>query len=378
MTHASQTSSHDAAGGAFDAVVALVSRHIAEGQYAGAAVLALSDGATAFEHYSGDAGPGLPSGRDVLWPVASLSKMYAVSTIMALVERGAVSLNLRVCDVLPRYTGGMREEVRLRHLLTHTAGLIYESPRMEAQLAAQVPFDALVEEMLESPLQFRPGTSVAYADFNTLLASHVVATILQRPFAELVRTYTIEPMGLADTFFPTPAAQDRRTATVRGPMAEGTAGAMYNSRHARSLAHPAFAVTATAPDLVRFISHFAPGGPRVHSEATVAAMRRNQTGLLASGSFPGIFAYEQTGPRPWGFGWALQTASTPGAFSDLASAETFGHGGASGCQAFVDPQNGLTIAILTNTHLRTGFEAWFNRLTCIANGLVAALSKKPQ
>ena len=121
----------------------------------------------------------------------------------------------------------------------------------------------------------------------------------------------------------------------------------------RGLAHPAFAVTATARDLARFLAHFAPGGPRIHTEATVKAMARNQTGLADNGSFPGIIGYELEGPRPWGYGWALQTAATPGIFSDLASFSTFGHGGASGCHAFVDPDEGVSVVILTNTHLRT-------------------------
>jgi CubicO group peptidase (beta-lactamase class C family) len=148
---------------------------------------------------------------------------------------------------------------------------------------------------------------------------------------------------------------------------------MYNSRHARSLAHPASAVTSSARDLARFLSHFAPRGPRIHSAATVSAMQRNQTALVETGSFPGILGYEQIGPRPWGFGWALQTAATPGVFSDLASFSSFGHGGASGCQAFIDPDNDIAVVILTNTHLRTGFEAWFNRLMALSNVVVAAL-----
>jgi CubicO group peptidase (beta-lactamase class C family) len=356
-------------------VAHVITRQIASGGYDGAAVIGLVRGEIALEHYAGAAGPDLPAGPDVLWPIASVSKMYAVSTILALVEQGHVTLNMRVCDVLPSYTGGMREEVRLRHLLTHTGGLVYESPEMEARLMAHAPLDGLIDEMLASPLQFKPGTSVAYADNHTLLASHLIAKLMGRPFDALVHEHTLVPMGLNDTFFPTPAREDHRTATVRGPVAVGTSGAMYNSRHARSLAHPAFAVTSTARDLARFLSHFAPGGPRIHSKATVAAMSCNQTGLSAFGSFPGILAYEQVGPRPWGYGWALQTTATTGTFSDLASLSTFGHGGASGCQAFVDPDNDLAVVILTNTHLRTGFEAWFNRLTALSNVVVAALCK---
>jgi CubicO group peptidase (beta-lactamase class C family) len=359
-------------------VANIVSRHVAEGAYNGAAIIGSVGGEIVLEHYAGQAGRDLVSGPAVLWPIASISKMYAVSTILSLVEHGLVSLNMRVCDVIPAYVGCMREEVRLRHLLTHTAGLIAESPVMEARLKAHATLDALIDEMLACAPQFKPGTSVTYADNHTLLASHVVAKLVGVPFDDLVRAQTLLPMGLNDTFFPTPASEDHRTATVRGPMAEATSGAMYNSRHARGLAHPAFAVTSTARDLARFLSHFAPGGPRVHAEATVHAMRNNQTGLSTFCCASGPLAYEQVAPRPWGFGWALQTPSTPGMFSDLTSTSTFGHGGASGCQAFVDPEHDIAVVILTNTHLRTGVEPWFNRLMVLSNGVVSALGTKAQ
>lgn len=323
-----------------------------------------------FEHYEGLAGPGLPSRPDVLWPIASISKLHAVAAILALVERGEISLDVRVCDVLPAYVGDGKEEMRLRHLLTHTGGMIAESPNMERHLVAQAPLATLVEEMMAAPLRFRPGTSAAYADFHTLLAGQVVATATEIPFAQLVHDLVLAPMGLVDTFFPTPAEHDARTATIRGPLADGTAGAMYNSRHARGLPHAAFAVTASARDMVRFLSHFAPGGPRILSEATVRAMTTNQTGLTAFGSFPGILAYEQVGPRPWGYGFALQTRATPGIFSERASFSAFGHGGASGCEAFVDPEHDVTIVVATNTHIRIGADAWFARLHALTNAMM--------
>ena len=66
----------------------LIERHIAEDGFAGAAVLVMKKNKTVFEHYAGMAAPGLPSSADVLWPIASISKMYAVSAIMRLSRNG--------------------------------------------------------------------------------------------------------------------------------------------------------------------------------------------------------------------------------------------------------------------------------------------------
>lgn len=357
-------------------VAQVVAGHIREGGFSGAAVIGSRGGQTALEHYAGEAATGLPSSERVLWPIASISKMYAVSAIMRLVERGEVTLNTLVVDVIPEFTGEMREEVRLRHLLTHTSGLIYESPEMEARLIAETPLEVMVQEAYSAPLRFKPGTSLAYADYNTLVAGRVAEVVTGTLLPELVRSLVLEPMGLQDTFFPTPATEDARVATVRGTMADGTSGAMYNSRYARGLAHPAFAVTATARDLLRFASHFAPNGPRVHSSATVRAMTTNQTGVV-TGIHPSMKGYDSTAPMPWGLGWALQTKWTPALFCELSSFKTFGHGGASGCELLVDPENGIVLAVLTNTHLRVGREGWYRRLQSILNVAFTHLCDTP-
>ena len=347
-------------------VARIVQRHIDEGGFTGAAVIGARRGQIVLEHYAGNAGPGLPSSENVLWPIASISKMYAVSAIMSLVERGEITLNTLVSSVIPAFSGEMREEIRLRHLLTHTSGLIYESPEMEARLIAQTTLEDLIAEALHAPLKFKPGSSLAYADYNTLIAGHLVATVTGKSLETLVDEFVLEPMQLHDTFFPTPASQDSRVATVHGVMAAGTVGAMYNSRYARGLAHPAFAVSATARDLIRFVSHFAPNGPRVHSSSTVQAMTRNQTGVV-TGIHPSMKGYDETAPMPWGLGWALQTEWTPALFCELSSFKTFGHGGASGCEVFVDPESDVILAVLSNTHLLTGRERWYQRLQSVIN-----------
>jgi CubicO group peptidase (beta-lactamase class C family) len=353
-------------------------RHIDTGGFTGAAVVATKRNEIVLEHYNGLAAPGLASSKNVLWPIASISKMYVVSAIMSLIERGEITLNTLASDLLPHFTSDGRETIRLRHLLTHTSGLIYESPEMEERLKAQTPFETLLEEAFRAPLLFKPGSTFKYADYNTLIAGRMVEVITGKNLSSLVRELVLEPMKLKNTFFPTPATEDKRVAIVRGALAEGTGGAMYNSRYARSLPHPAFAVTASAPDLVTFASHFAPGGPRIHSEATVKAMTINQTGVV-TGIHPTMKGYDEQASMPWGLGFALQTEWVPALLCELASFKTFGHGGASGCQVMVDPENEVIVAVLTNTHLNTGREAWYRKLQSLINvSFVEAISAKPK
>ncbi|MFZ9857968.1 MAG: serine hydrolase domain-containing protein [Roseiflexaceae bacterium] len=349
----------------------LVDRYISNDEFAGAAVVAMHHGEVVLEHYAGHASSTSTAHSDTLWPLASISKVFSAATIMRLVEMGVLTLNTRATSVLPEFCGDTREEVRVRHLLTHTAGMIYESPEMAERLRTHTPLADMYAEALTSPLLFAPGTQLSYSDYHWLLLATMAERLTGQSFAELMHQLILAPMGLTQTFFPTARTTTLdQVAYVRGVLSEGTSGAMYNSDYGRGLAHPAFGVTASARDLARFAWHFMPNGPRVLSEPTVRAMTRDQTAGVP-GSYP-IITGLGTNPRhAWGLGWALQTASTPALFSELLSFETFGHHGASGCQVMADPSQDLIVVALTNTHLNTGIDRWYNRLQAIAGCTIA-------
>src|SRR6186713_2934101 len=79
----------------------------------GAAVAVTHRGQLVLEHYEGIAGPGEQADPDTLWPLASISKLYAAATIMRLIERGELALNMTARSVLPRLHGG-KEVITLR------------------------------------------------------------------------------------------------------------------------------------------------------------------------------------------------------------------------------------------------------------------------
>ncbi len=131
--------------------------HIRAGHFTGAALIVTKNRRSIIEYYAGEAAPRLPSGPTVLWPIASISKLYTAAMIARLIEQGVLTFNTPVHHLLPKFIDGGREDVRLRHLLTHTSGLIYESPEMEARLIAQTPMHALIEEALTAALTFPHG-----------------------------------------------------------------------------------------------------------------------------------------------------------------------------------------------------------------------------
>jgi beta-lactamase class C len=369
----------------FESTEKLIDQHIAAGSYDGAAVVVMQRGRFVFEYYAGNAVPvradprtqmaipAAPATPDTRWPLASISKLYSVVAIMRLVERGVLTLNTPVVQVIPAFAGGGRELVRLRHLLTHTSGLPYESPEMEQRLRDQTPMAQLIDECLRTDLLSKPGARHNYADYNTLLAAHMAETATGEPFSKLVNTLVIGPGKLLQTHFPPTPAHFSLMAHVRGVLAEDTPGAMYNSPYARELAHPAFGVVASASDLARFGALFTPAGERILSRATIRAMTTDQT-AGATGEHVAISGRPEDAPTPYGLGFMLQSRHTPALICDLASTNAFGHGGASGCWLAVDPDYDLIVAFVSNAHVRLGRDAWSRRIQSVVNSVFAALT----
>jgi len=355
------------------AVFARMDRYAADGELPGCALAVAVASDVVAQWHAGAARLGQAASAATLWPLASISKTYTAATVLALVERGDLTLSLPARELLPEFDGDGREAVRLGHLLTHTAGLIYESPRMEALLRAQTPLDGLLAEAYTTPLLFPPGSAYSYSDFGYALAGRMAEVAAGRSLPELMREYVLDPVGLEETFFPAPAAAHDRIAQVDAALAFGTPGAMYNSPYALGLAHPAFGVVASARDLLRFGLLFAPGGRvRVHSEATMRAMTTDRTGGVAQHGGQRFYPFNSDA---YGLGF-VAGPHFGGTGDDLASPASFGHDGASGCVLLVDPTYNLTIALVSNRHMLSGLERWRYRLGGILNGVVAALTRR--
>ncbi|HEX5501463.1 MAG TPA: serine hydrolase domain-containing protein [Thermomicrobiales bacterium] len=351
-----------------------IARFIADGEVDGAALAVAVGGEQVAEWYGGEAAPGRAAGPETLWPLGSIAKSYTAAAVLALVERGTLTLGTPVRAILSAFDGDGRERVQLRHLLTHTSGLVYESPEMERRLLARTPLDALVDEAYTYPLQFPPGARFSYSDYGYALAGRMAAVAAGRPFPALVHALVLDPADLRETFMPPPPEEQARLAHVVGTLAYGTDGAMYNSPYALALAHPAFGAVAGVADLLRFGLLFDPRGRRrIVAEATVRAMTTDQTGGHADG---GIVAGEPAAPQPWGLGFSVHGPGGRAGYGDLAPPGSFGHGGATGCVLLVAPADGIALAYVSNRHVLADPARFAFRLSAVVNGVLAALTRR--
>ncbi|MGH3761898.1 serine hydrolase domain-containing protein [Actinophytocola sp.] len=347
-------------------------KYLADEAIDGAALAVGHGGELVGEWYGGLAAPGVDAAPDTLWPLACVSKTYTAATVMALVEQGELTLSMPVRSHLPEFERDGLADVRLRQLLTHTAGLRRATPaRFEELLRARAPLSEHLADAGTEPPLFPPGTAFNYTDYGYALAARLAEAVTGTSFADLMRTTLLKPADLADTHFPPAPDVDHRIARVAGVPAADTDGAFLNSAYFRRLEYPSFGVYAGVRDLLRFGLLFGSRPPaRVLSAASVRCMTTDQTGGQAVGHVMPIYPAQH---RPWGLGWSVRGALGNG-FEDLASPESVMHVGAAGMILLVDPRADVTIAFSSNRHVSSGTENFVQRLSAVAGMVLAALT----
>ena len=343
---------------------------------AGAVALVLKDGKPVYEHAFGfsDVEANRKMKADTIFRIASQTKAFTSTAVLALYEEGKIGLDEPVGHFIPTFTkttaavrddSGMktvpaRRAITIKDLLTHTAGISYGTdPLVRDAYAAKglgpaagngwytadkdEPICVTMERLGTLPFVAQPGEAFVYG-YNTDILGCVVEKASGVPLDEFVRARITGPLGLKDTRFYIPPAERDRLAAVYGSGREGTierapegskGQGHYVEGPRKSFAGGA-GLTSTAHDYARFLEMIRNGGAldgvRILSPRTVALMTTNQSGTLHS----------TTG---LGFGLGFETVDRYGA-SGMAGVGAFGWGGAYGTTYQVDPQSHLVTVLM--------------------------------
>src|SRR2546423_1526658 len=117
--------------------------------------------------------------RDPATPflLASITKPMTTTAVMILRERNALALDNPVRKFIPEFTGGDRDSITVKHLLTHTSGLPDMLPENDALRRRHAPLKDFVAGVCKTPLLYKPGTQVKYQSMGLLLAGEIVERI---------------------------------------------------------------------------------------------------------------------------------------------------------------------------------------------------------
>jgi CubicO group peptidase (beta-lactamase class C family) len=255
--------------------------------------------------------------------LASITKPMTAAALMTLVDKNQVRLEDPVRRFIPEFTGGARDKVTLRHLLTHTSGLPDMLPENEALRMRNAPLSEFVAGACKVPLLFEPGTKVSYQSMGILLASEIAQRITKTPFAQFMRSAVYSPLGMKDTSLDLGGRKIADTALCE---VSGNDTWNWNSPYWRNLGAPWGGAHSTTADVARFLEYFWQPDGRLMDNALASAMVTNQT--------PGL-------REAWGYGFRL------GGHPKACSPGTYGHSGSTGTVSWADPKRRLSFVLLT-------------------------------
>lgn len=171
------------------------------GDAPGASVLVLENGQPAFERSYGMAEreTGRAATPDTGYRLASISKQFTATCVLLLVQDGIVTLDDPVEKWLPTLPEATHA-VTLRHLLSHTSGLVdYEDLVPEGQTQQVRDADVLRLLERENRLYFAPGAAYRYSNSGYALLALVVERASGTRFADFLRARVFAPLGMHGT-----------------------------------------------------------------------------------------------------------------------------------------------------------------------------------
>jgi uncharacterized protein YbbC (DUF1343 family)/CubicO group peptidase (beta-lactamase class C family) len=286
-----------------------------------------------------------PMTPDTIFDVASLTKVVATTTgVMQLVEGGRLRLSDRVSAYIPEFGRYGKQDVTIRHLLTHVSGL---RPDLDLNLEFN-GYDEAIRRASEEVLEAAPGERFIYSDINFFLLGEIVTRVSGERLDGYVRRHIFEPLGMKDTMFrPAEAMRPRIAPTERcallawpcdkpdAPMLRGVVHDPTARRMGGVAGHAGLFSTAT--DLARFCRMLLRGGEldgaRVLAPLTVAKMTQ-------PASPPG-----HSNQR--GLGWDIDSSLSANR-GELLPLGSFGHTGFTGTSIWIDPVTQIYIVFLSN------------------------------
>jgi len=291
--------------------------------------------ARGYGHFTWSRSSPVPMPDSTLWDIASISKvMGTASAVMRLVDAGRVELDAPLHRYLPRFSGGLKDQVTVRMLLDHTSGLRSYAPFFKRARSRAQAIELLYAER---PTR-RPGDLPVYSDLNAMLLGLLVEAVSGMSLDRFVAREVFEPLELAQTTYHPPPVLRRRTmpsAVWRGQPIQG----QVNDPNAAILGGTAghAGIFSTGHDLARYAQVWLRGGTGPHGQWVSSTTIRR---FLTRGA--------NSGPRLLGWDTPELNLAEPSLFGTLISDAAYGHTGFTGTELWIDPTRDLFLVFLTN------------------------------
>lgn len=270
---------------------------------------------------------------ETLFDLASLTKPIATATsVMVLAQQGKLDLNATVATYIPDFAQNGKDTITVRHLLTHTGGLIADNSINDY---ANGPDEAFANINALKP-NAAPGDTFVYSDVGFIVLGQIVKAVSGKDVHEFSQEHVFKPLSMTETgYLPRDELKTRAAVTeqrdehwMQGEVHDPRAFALKGvAGHA--------GLFSTAHDLARYATMMLNGG------------RLNDVPVLDEATFTLMTTSVEVPRGRRALGWDAKTGFSSNR-SDLMTSAAFGHGGFTGTGIWIDPLQNLFVVFLSN------------------------------
>jgi D-alanyl-D-alanine carboxypeptidase len=156
------------------------------------------DGRLTYAQAYGDArlNPKVPSTAATRYAIDSVSKGFTATAVLLLAEQGKLSLDDPIAKWFPELRAAAA--VTLRQLLTHTSGIRDYWPQdfLTPEMTRPTTPAAIIDEWVQRPLDFDPGTDWQYSNTGYVLAGAVVEKVSGEPLFKFLSRHVFAPLHM--------------------------------------------------------------------------------------------------------------------------------------------------------------------------------------
>jgi len=297
-----------------------------------------------------------PMSEDTLFWIASMTKPVTGVAILMLQDEGKLKASDPVAKYIPEFAdlktpSGKPANLTITQILTHTSGL-GEAPREEAQKARTLK--DLVPMWMAAKMQFEPDSKWSYCQSGINAAGRIVEVVSGMSFDDFLQKRLFDPLGMKDTTFYPTDEQRKRLATAyakkkeTGELEMVPPRADFGTKDRPPQGNGG--LFSTPRDYAMFCQMLLNGGSlKGKTFLSAGAMKFLNTPQTPPDMPVGFFQGDTYGNRGKNYGWSLGTCVLKepheGA-AEMLSPGSFGHGGAWGTQAWIDPVKGVAYVLM--------------------------------
>ena len=273
--------------------------------------------------------------KDTIFDIASLTKpVSTAASIMILADRGLIGPNDLVGKYIPSFACNGKEQVRIRHLLTHTSGLPAYTSAAELEKSFGNPCpDKVIEKICSLEALSEPGEDMHYSCLGYITLAKIVEVVSGKSIDRFSRENLFGPLGMKHTVYTPPTSWTQSIAATEIVDGEPLRGTVHDplARLAGGVSGNA-GVFSTAHDLAVYCSALLGRslykGKRILSPEAVALITTAQSHGRA-------FGFDVSS----GYSWIK---------GEHTSEKAYCHSGYTGTSIVCDPAVNVYLIILTN------------------------------